>query len=229
MTLDFETVVVGAGISGIGTAIEFLRKGMSGFVVLERADNLGGTWRDNDYPGVAVDIPSISYSFHFELDYPWSRTYAPGAEILAYLQHCSRKYGVDKHIEYGVDVARIEFDAASNTWTTVTQAGKSYRSRYVIAATGLFGAPKQPDIPGLDTFSGKVMHTALWDHDYTLAGKRVGLIGTGASAVQVVPSIAPVVDALKVFQRTPIWVGPKRDFPITDKIRSGFFFSALCR
>ena len=220
MKLDVETIVVGAGISGIGTAIEILRNRMRSFVVLEKADELGGTWRDNDYPGVAVDIPSISYSFAFELDYPWSRTYAPGAEILAYLKHCSRKYGVDDYIRYGVDVVRVEFDAATNTWTTVTANGKTYRSRYVIAATGLFGAPKMPDIPGLDTFGGKLMHTALWDHDYALAGKRVGMIGTGASAVQVVPSIAGEVKSLTVFQRTPIWVGPKRDVAIDRQKQS---------
>lgn len=227
MKLDFEIVVVGAGVSGIGAGIEFLRNGFDSFVLLERADDLGGTWRDNTYPGIAVDIPSIAYCYPFEIDHPWSRTYAPGAEILGYLKHCSKKYGIDDYIEYGVSVSEVVFDSSSNTWTTHFLDGRSYRSRYVIAATGILCQPKRPEIEGLDDFEGKSMHTAQWDHDYDLAGKRVGLIGTGASAVQVVPSIAPEVESLKVFQRTPIWVGPRPDHPITDQDRSGFRFSPL--
>lgn len=225
--LDFETVIVGAGVSGIGAGIELEKKGMGSFVVLESADDLGGTWRDNTYPGVAVDIPSISYCYPFEIDHEWSRTYAPGEEIHAYLRHCSDKYGVDEHIRYQARVDRIEFDPSSDTWTTLLAGGERLRSRYVIAATGILSQPKRPDIEGLSSFAGKMMHTAEWDHDFALEGKRVAIIGTGASAVQVVPSIAPDVGLLEVYQRTPIWIGPKRDFPIDPADRHGFWYEPL--
>jgi cation diffusion facilitator CzcD-associated flavoprotein CzcO len=227
MELDFETVVVGAGVSGIGAGIELLKNDFDSFVILEKAQDLGGTWRDNSYPGIAVDIPSIAYCFSFEMDHPWSRTYAPGAEIQDYLRHCSRKYGIDKHIEYGVGVSKIEFDAKTNTWTTQTDGGRVYRSRYVIAATGILSQPKLPEIEGLESFAGKSMHTARWDHDHDLAGEKVGVIGTGASAVQIVPSIAPDVGSLAVFQRTPIWVGPKDDEAIGAEDRKSFRFSQM--
>jgi len=225
--LDYETVIVGAGVSGIGTGIELLRHRLGSFVLLERAADLGGTWRENTYPGVAVDIPSVSYCFAFEMDYPWSRDYAPGAEILAYLKHCATKYGIDEHTRYGVHVERVQFDPATRTWTTHLAGGEQLRSRYVVAATGVLSQPKFPDIAGLATFRGKTMHTALWDHAHSLAGERVAVIGTGASAVQVVPSIATEVAQLTVFQRTPIWVGPKRDRPISDDDRASVRFSRV--
>ena len=186
-SVDFETVIVGAGVSGIGAGIELKKNGFDSFVVLEEKGDLGGTWRDNTYPGVAVDIPSISYCFSFEMDYPWSRTYAPGSEILPYLRRCSKRYGIDEHIRYRSSVIRIEFDEALHTWTTFLSDGSELRSRYVIGATGILCQPKRPQIEGLESFEGKTMHTAEWDHDYCLEGKRVAMIGTGASAVQIPP------------------------------------------
>ena len=213
--LDFEFVIVGAGLSGIAAGIELKNEGIDSFVLLESADELGGTWRDNTYPGVAVDIPSISYSFKFELAYPWSRAFAPGDEILAYLKHCSRKYGIDAHIRYGSNVLGATFDEKSDTWTTHLAERGPVRSRYLVAATGILSQPKIPYFPGQAEFEGAMMHTARWDHSVDLAGKRVAIIGTGASAVQVAPAIAPEVAELTVYQRTPIWVGPKRNPDLT--------------
>ena len=214
--MDVDTLIIGAGISGIGAGIELLRRGDASFAILEAASEPGGTWRDNTYPGVAVDIPSVSYCFSFETDYPWSREYATGAEIQRYVKHCAGKYGVTKHIRYRSQANRCRFDPARDVWVTELADGSAITSRYVIAATGLFTTPTLPAIPGLETFTGKAMHTARWDHDYDLASKRVAVIGTGASAVQIVPEIAPVVARLRVFQRTPIWIGPRMDRPLRN-------------
>jgi cation diffusion facilitator CzcD-associated flavoprotein CzcO len=214
MKPDVETLIIGAGISGIGAGIELLRRGHRSFALLESAGTLGGTWRDNTYPGVAVDIPSASYCFSFETDYPWSREYATGAEIQRYVSRCAEKYGVTRHIRYHSRAVRCQFDDARDMWSAQVEDGTVITSRYLIAATGLFGQPVLPAIPGLETFAGKAMHTARWDHDYDLTLKRVAIIGTGASAVQVVPEIAPLVTELRVFQRTPIWVGPRLDRPL---------------
>ncbi len=215
--LDVDVVIVGAGISGIATGIELLRRGQKSFVLLEAGSRLGGTWRDNTYPGVAVDIPSISYCFSFETDYPWSRVFAPGQEIQDYVNHCASKYGVTSHIRYDTRVTKSTFDADTNQWSTLLSTGKIVTSRYVISATGLLSQPRLPAIAGLETFAGKSMHTARWDHDYDVSGKRVAVIGTGASAVQIVPNIAEQVAHLTVFQRTPIWVSPRMDGPLSQR------------
>ncbi len=198
---DLEVLIVGAGISGIGAGIELLRRGITAFAVLEAANALGGTWRDNTYPGIAVDIPSSSYCYSFETDFPWSRTFAPGAEIQRYVNLCAEKYGVARHIRYGSRVLHARFDSARNTWATHLDNGTVVTSRYLIAATGLFGEPKWPAIPGLDTFAGKIMHTARWEHGDDLAPKSVAVIGTGAS------------------QRTPIWISPRIDRPLPPSSR----------
>ena len=211
---DVEVLIVGAGISGIGAGIELLRRGNASFALLEAASELGGTWRDNTYPGIVVDIPAVSYCFPFETDYPWSREFAPGAEIQGYVKHCAEKYGVTGHVRYGSRVLGCQFDTARDTWVTQLDDGTVVTSRYLIAATGLPSQPKLPAIRGLETFAGKAMHTARWDHDYDLTLKRVAVIGTGASAVQIVPEIAPLVQQLEVYQRTPIWVAPRPDRPM---------------
>jgi cation diffusion facilitator CzcD-associated flavoprotein CzcO len=209
--LDVETLIVGAGISGIGVAIELLRRGNRSFVLLEAATEPGGTWRDNTYPGVAVDIPAVSYCYSFETDFPWSRVFAPGAEVQRYVRHCADKYGVMQHIRCGSRVERCRFDEVRDRWTAELDDGRTVTSRYLIAATGVLSQPTLPDIPGLASFAGKAMHTAQWDHGHDLRSKRVAIIGTGATAVQVVPEIAPQVAELRVFQRTPIWVSPRID------------------
>ncbi len=210
-SLDVETVIVGAGFSGIGAAIEIQRRDLGSYVILEKADDVGGTWQANTYPGIAVDVPSIAYSFSFENDYPWSREYAPGREIQAYARMVAEKYGVTSHIRFGAAVERAVFDETAHRWTIHLGDGSVLRSRYLITCTGLLSVPKWPEIEGRDTFAGDSMHTAEWDHSIPLEGRRVGIIGTGASAVQIIPSIAPEVGHLSVFQRTPVWVGPRRD------------------
>ncbi|HSH74697.1 MAG TPA: NAD(P)/FAD-dependent oxidoreductase [Longimicrobiales bacterium] len=216
---EVEALIVGAGISGIGAGIELLRRGNGSFTILEAKGELGGTWRDNRYPGIAVDIPSISYCFSFETAFPWSRVYAPGAEILRYVGHCARKYGVSRHIRYRARVVRSEFDPTRDSWDTRLDDGSVITSRHLIAATGLLSQPRPPGIPGLETFAGKTMHTAQWDPDHDLSDRRVAVIGTGASAVQIVPEIAPGVTRLEVFQRTPIWISPRPDRPLRPESR----------
>ena len=221
-TPEVEVLIVGAGISGIGVAIELLRRQQFSFLLLERETDLGGTWRDNTYPGVAVDIPSVSYCFSFETDFPWSSTFASGSEIQTYVRHCAEKYGVTRHIRYGARVVRTTFDTQTNQWRTELHDGTCITSRYVIAATGVFGAPKLPSIAGLSEFAGRTMHSGQWDHTHDLTSKRVAVIGTGASAVQIVPEIAPRVDRLLVFQRTPIWIAPRRNVRIESRGLRGF-------
>ncbi|MEL6343453.1 MAG: NAD(P)/FAD-dependent oxidoreductase [Myxococcota bacterium] len=207
---DVETLIIGAGISGIGAAIGLRRVGHDDFTILERAPTLGGTWRDNTYPGVAVDIPSSSYCFAFETDYPWSHAYASGAEILKYVHHCARKYDIERHIQYGASVIRASLE--DDRWRVALADGRALTARFLIAATGLFTTPVLPDIDGLDTFAGTSFHSARWDHSHDLSGRRVGVIGTGASAAQIIPAIADTVAHLHVFQRTPIWIAPRLDY-----------------
>jgi cation diffusion facilitator CzcD-associated flavoprotein CzcO len=210
-TPDYEVIVIGAGFSGIGAGIKLREAGFTSFVILEAAPDLGGTWRDNTYPGVAVDIPSLTYSFSFAPNPKWSRLFAPGQELKAYADRCADDYQLRPHMRFNTRVQRAEFDEVREVWRVTTDRGVLV-ARYLISACGGLTQPKLPDIAGLPTFRGKLMHSARWDHDYELAGKRVAVIGTGASAVQVVPSIAPTVAQLSVFQRTPIWILPKPDY-----------------
>jgi cation diffusion facilitator CzcD-associated flavoprotein CzcO len=207
---DHEVVVIGAGLGGIGMGIALRRAGMEDFVILERAADIGGTWRDNTYPGIAVDIPAQAYQFSFELNPNWSRVFAPGAEVRAYIDHCAEQYGVRRHVRLDSEVTSRVWDDRHHLWRLGVGDGE-VTARFVVSAIGAFVDPKPVDIDGVDDFAGKVIRSASWDHDYDLGGKRVAVIGTGASAVQIVPEIAPLVGELHVFQRTPIWVGPKLD------------------
>ena len=219
---DFPIVIIGAGFAGIGMAIQLKKAGIRSFRIFERASEIGGTWRDNTYPGAACDVPSHLYSFSFEPNPDWSRTYSPSAEIQAYLLRCVEKHGLRAHLELDTAIEDARFDERDGTWTLRTSAGETVRARAVVAGVGGLVDPKLPDIPGLATFAGKTMHTARWDHDYDLAGKRVAVIGTGASAIQVVPAVAPIVAKLSVFQRTPAWVVPKMDGDIAPSARERF-------
>ncbi|GAA1459683.1 flavin-containing monooxygenase [Williamsia maris] len=208
---DHEVVIVGGGFSGIGAAIILARAGFDDYLLVEDGDGLGGAWFWNTYPGVGVDIPSFSYQFSFEQISDWSRVYAPGEELKQYADHCVRKYGVDSHTRLNTRIVGAVFDDETDIWTLTTATGDTISARHVVGATGVLTQPKPPAIDGLDDFAGTVMHTARWDHDVDLAGKRVAIVGTGASAVQVIPSIAPEVEHLTVFQRTAIWCLPKPD------------------
>ena len=218
-TVDHEVVVIGAGFSGIGAAIKLDEAGLSDFVVLEEGDGVGGAWHWNTYPGIAVDIPSFSYQFSFEKRSDWSRVYAPGEELKAYAEHCVDKYGVRDRIRLNTKVTGATFDEGANAWRLETATGERLSARFAIGATGVFSQPKPPEIPAIETFAGETMHTARWDHEVDLRGKRVGVIGTGASAIQVIPAIAPEVARLTVFQRTPIWCLPKLDAPLSRRAR----------
>lgn len=220
MQPDHDVIVIGGGFSGIGAAILLDKAGFGDYLVLEEGDGVGGAWHWNTYPGVAVDIPSFSYQFSFEKSSRWSRVYAPGTELKGYADHCVRKYGLSDRIRLGTAVTGTSYDDATATWTVQTSTGESITTRYVVNATGVLTKPKAPEIPGLDSFTGETVHTARWDHDLDLRGKRVGVIGTGASAVQLVPAIADEVEQLTVFQRTPIWCLPKPDGALPPALRA---------
>jgi cyclohexanone monooxygenase len=216
---DYDTVIVGAGFSGIGSAIGLDKAGLGNYLVLEAGDGPGGTWYWNTYPGIAVDIPSFSYQFSFEQSTNWSRTYAPGHELKAYAEHCVDKYGLRPKIRFNTKVLGADFDDQTDLWRIRTDPGDVVTARFLVNASGVLITPKLPDIDGVDSFAGVTMHTARWDHEQDLTGKRVAIIGTGASAVQVIPEIAPIVKQLTVFQRTPIWCFPKFDVPLSARQR----------
>jgi cation diffusion facilitator CzcD-associated flavoprotein CzcO len=211
---DYHCLIVGAGFSGIGIAIKLDQAGLGDYLILEAGDGVGGTWYWNTYPGIAVDIPSFSYQFSFEQRPDWSRTYAPGEELKAYAEHCTDKYGIRSKIRFNTKVLAAEFDEERSLWRVQTDPGGEVTARFLLNASGVLTMPKLPDIDGVDSFGGTIVHTARWDHELDLTGKRVAVIGTGASAVQLIPEIAPIVKELTVFQRTPIWCFPKFDVPL---------------
>jgi cation diffusion facilitator CzcD-associated flavoprotein CzcO len=221
-------VIVGAGFGGIGMAIALKKAGFHDFVILEKSDDLGGTWHHNQYPGCACDVPSPLYSYSFELNPAWSRLFAPQQEICEYLRMCARKYGVDEHIRYGRTVERMDWDDEARRWDITTsqnsgaRRGESYRARAVVSAGGALHLPSYPGIPGAGRFGGPSFHSAQWDRSLDLEGKRIAVIGTGASAIQFIPEIAKRVGHLDVFQRTPPWVHPRPDAPIPARLRDTF-------
>ncbi len=203
-----EVAVIGAGLSGIGMGIALRRAGIDDFVICERAGDVGGTWRDNTYPGVGVDIPAQAYQFSYELNPEWSGVFARGDEVQEYVRRTTDRYGVRPHIRFNTNVTERTWDAENQLWRLRTNDGE-ITARFVVGAVGPFVAPKRPEIAGLERFRGKILESGRWDHDYDLAGKRVAIVGTGASAVQIVPKVARTVERLDVYQRTPIWVAPK--------------------
>jgi cation diffusion facilitator CzcD-associated flavoprotein CzcO len=218
-------VIVGAGFGGIGMGIALKKAGYHDFVILDKAHDLGGTWRDNQYPGCACDVPSPLYSYSFELNPDWSHLFAPQREIWDYLRNCARQHGLDEHIRYGTAVERMDWDDAARRWTVETvRDGEmhSYRPHAVVSAAGALHLPSYPDIPGAAAFGGRSFHSARWDHGCDLAGKRIAVIGTGASAIQFVPQIAEQAARLTVFQRTPPWIHPRPDVEIPARMRAAF-------
>jgi cation diffusion facilitator CzcD-associated flavoprotein CzcO len=210
-----RTAIVGTGFSGIGMAIRLLRDGERDFVLLERADEIGGTWRDNTYPGCRCDVPSHLYSFSFAPNPNWSSTFSPQPEILDYLRDVATRFGVLSHVRFGTELESAEWDEQASLWRIETSAG-ALTADVLIAAQGGLSDPHVPDLPGLDTFEGTSFHSAAWDHEHSLDGERVAVIGTGASAVQFVPRIQPLVGRLHVFQRTPPWVMPHPNRAMSD-------------
>ncbi len=214
--LQHHTVIVGSGFSGLGTAIRMKKAGLDDFIILERAQEVGGTWRENTYPGAACDVPSHVYSFSFAPSNKWSRKFAPQREILEYLKDCADRFDLRRHIRFRSHVESAVFDENTGLWTLSISGGLTIQARYFILASGGLSRPSYPKIEGLCSFEGALFHTAEWRHDYALKGKKVAVIGTGASAIQVVPAIAPEVGELKLFQRTPAWILPKDDFSFSQ-------------
>ncbi|MCY0951813.1 flavin-containing monooxygenase [Streptomyces sp. H27-S2] len=213
-----RVAVIGTGFGGLGAAVRLRREGITDFVVLERAGSVGGTWRDNSYPGCACDVPSHLYSFSFAPNPDWPRTFSGQPAIREYLEHVADTFGLRRHIRLDSEVRMMRWDAEELHWEIETDTGE-LTADVVVSATGPLSDPKMPEIPGLAEFPGKVFHSARWDHDYDLAGKRVAMIGTGASAIQIVPAIAPDVERLTLFQRTPPWVMPRTDRAISTAER----------
>jgi cation diffusion facilitator CzcD-associated flavoprotein CzcO len=208
-----EVLIVGAGISGVGAAIRLREAGVDDVLILEKADTFGGTWRANTYPGCACDVPSRLYSYSFAPNPDWSRVFAEQDEILGYVDRVARENGLADITRFGTELIHARWDDGHALWQVKTTMGE-LTARFLVCAAGPWNEPNVPDIPGLDEFTGEVFHSSRWNHDYDLAGKRVAVIGTGASAVQFVPEIAPLVESVDLFQRTPHWVLPKPDHAI---------------
>jgi cation diffusion facilitator CzcD-associated flavoprotein CzcO len=217
--VELTAIVVGAGFSGLCAGIQLRKAGIESFVILEKGDGVGGTWRDNTYPGAACDIPSHLYSYSFEPNPSWSRSYGGQPEILAYLEHCVESYQLRPHLRFGTRVISAAYDEATALWTVQIEGQAPLVARALILGNGALHLPQIPDLPGLASFAGTTFHSARWDHTYDLRGKRVAVIGTGASSIQFVPQIAPEVETLHLFQRTPPWIVPKADRPIGERER----------
>jgi len=208
--------IIGAGFSGLCAAIQLRKIGLDSITILEKSDRVGGTWRDNSYPGAACDVASFAYCFSFEQKTDWSRKWSPQAEILEYMEHCADKYDLRRHIRFSTEVESARFDEAAGVWWVRTRGGEQIEAEVLISGTGQLNRPYVPKIEGLDDFAGKKFHSARWDHDYDLTGKRLCVIGNAASAIQFIPQIAPKVAHLDVFQRSPNWMIPRGDRAYAD-------------
>lgn len=213
-------LVIGAGMAGIMSAIKLREAGYDDFVVYEKADRLGGTWRENTYPGVACDVPSHLYSYSFAPNPEWSRMFAPGEEICAYLESVASRYDIHPYIRFNSEVGELRFDGAR--WHLTTTDGRTDEADFVIAATGVLHHPRYPEIPGLDAFEGPLFHSARWDHSVSIEGQRVAVVGTGSSAVQITSAIVDKAAELHLFQRTAQWIMPLPNSEIPNEDRERF-------
>lgn len=220
----YDVIVIGAGFAGLATGKRLLDAGITNFVILDRGDTVGGTWRDNTYPGAACDIPSNLYSLSFDLNPDWSKGYPDQSELHDYLKGVARRHELIPHLRTNVEVTAATWDDDTSTWTVTGADGVSRRATTVVSALGFLRDAKIPELPGLNDFEGPVLHTAEWDHDVNLAGKRVGVVGSGASAIQVTPEIAKIAASVTVFQRTPPYVMPRH-----NRDKSGLERWALAR
>ena len=213
---NFNTriAIIGSGFGGLGAAIRLKQRGEDDFLIFERAEEVGGTWRDNSYPGCACDVQSHLYSFSFAPNPDWTRSFSPQSEIWDYLKRCARDFQLLPHIRFRHDVREAAWDDQAQVWRIETSRG-SYTARALVMASGALSEPSLPALPGLENFRGRVFHSARWAHDYDLTKRRVAVVGTGASAIQFVPEIQPVVERLHLFQRTPPWIMPRRDRALT--------------
>jgi cation diffusion facilitator CzcD-associated flavoprotein CzcO len=219
---QLDAIIVGAGFGGMGAAIQLNRLGYQNIAILDREDDLGGTWYVNHYPGLAVDIPSTTYSYWFEPNPYWSRLHAPGEELQRYADHVADKYDLRRYMRFSTTVEGARWDEDAQVWRVALADGETLTARFLITATGYLSQPRIPDIPGVSGFGGTMIHTAKWDARHHLDGRRVGIIGTGVTAVQLIPVLAEKASKLTVYQRTPIWVVPKVDFPIPPAVQQLF-------
>ncbi|WP_436496207.1 flavin-containing monooxygenase [Actinokineospora sp. HUAS TT18] len=222
MKPTYDAIIVGAGFGGMGAAIELKRLGLHNLLIVDRESDLGGTWHVNRYPGLAVDIASVTYSYSFEPNPHWSRMFAPGAELKRYADHVANKYGLRPLMRFNTTVDGARWDEEAQVWQVQLQGSDPVTARYLLTATGFLSQPKMPDIPGIETFAGKVVHSTAWDDTYDLTGRKAAVIGTGATAVQLIPQVAKKVAELTVYQRTPIWVTAKPDWHIPRALRALF-------
>jgi cation diffusion facilitator CzcD-associated flavoprotein CzcO len=218
----FDVVVVGAGFGGIGAAIQLKKLGYENILIVDRENDLGGTWHVNRYPGLAVDIPSTTYSYWFEPNPYWSRLFAPGDEIKRYADHVADKYDVRRHMRFNTAVDGVHWDEDARIWRVALADGHTLSTRFLITATGILSQPNTPDLPGINEFAGRIIHTTAWDDNYDFEGRCIGVIGTGATAVQLIPELAKKAADLTVYQRTPIHVVAKNDFPIPGVVQRLF-------
>ncbi|WP_293391074.1 NAD(P)/FAD-dependent oxidoreductase [Nevskia sp.] len=214
-----QILIIGSGFAGLCMAIKLREQGIEDFQILERGDDVGGTWRDNHYPGCACDVQSHLYSFSFEPNPEWTRMFARQPEIKAYLEKCAAKYDLRRHIVFGANVQNARYDEATATWTVKTADGRSFSGRVLVSGMGGLSNPAMPNVKGLDAFKGKAFHSAHWDHSYDLSDKRVAVIGTGASAIQFVPQIQKAAKRVDLYQRTAPWIMPKPDREIGSRER----------
>ncbi|WP_137145877.1 NAD(P)/FAD-dependent oxidoreductase [Mycolicibacterium sp. CR10] len=219
---QFDAVIVGAGFAGIGAAIQLKRLGYDNLVILDREDDLGGTWYVNHYPGLAVDVPTTTYSYYFEPNPNWSRLFSTGSEIKQYADDVADKYDVRRHMRFSTTVEGARWDEDAQLWRVALGDGETLATRYLITATGFLSQPCIPDIPGITGFDGRIIHTAAWDDSYDPTGDRIAVIGTGATAVQLIPELAKTAGDLTVYQRTPIWVAPKVDIRFSERAKKLF-------
>lgn len=216
MNITYDQLIIGAGFAGLCTAIQLKKNGENNFLILERNKHLGGTWYNNHYPGAACDVESHLYSFSFEPNPNWSREFSPQQEILKYMEHCAAKYELQNHFRFNANITNAVFDEANGIWNLETEKGEKYATKVIVSCSGGLSQPSFPDIKGLETFKGKMFHTAQWQNDFDLSGKTIGVIGTGASAIQIVPAIVSKVKQLNLYQRTPPWILPKPDGEISS-------------
>ena len=224
-----DVLIIGAGFSGLCMGIKLLEAGMNSFLIIEKSADIGGTWWDNRYPGCACDIPSHLYSFSFEPSTEWTRMYPGQQEIHAYLKRCVEKYALSSYIRLNTRFHEAVWDEAAGEWHATTQDGARIRARVLVSGMGALHVPHYPEIKGLDRFQGPAFHSSNWDHGVDLAGKNVAVIGTGASAIQFVPQIAPRVGKLHLFQRTAPWIVPRLDFAFSEKWKRRFRSIPLTR
>jgi len=219
---QFDVIIVGAGFGGIGAAIELKRLGYDNLVILDREADLGGTWYVNHYPGLTVDVPTTTYSYFFEPNPNWSRLFSTGAEIKQYADDVAAKYDVRRHMRFNTTVESARWDEEAHLWWVTLAGGETLASKYLVTATGFLSQPRTPEIPGIHSFEGKVIHTAGWDDTYNPANERIAIIGTGATAVQVIPELAKQAADLTVYQRTAIFVVPKLDVHFSERAKRLF-------